>query len=178
MSPDPEDLWVFGYGSLVWRPSFPFADRRPARLRGWIRRFWQGSTDHRGVPGAPGRVVTLLPDDASECWGTAYRIAARDVEGVMAHLDWREKGGYERVETALALEAPREHVDGVVYIATTSNPNYLGPAPLPAIAAQVRSASGPSGPNPEYVLRLAEALRAMGAEDSHVFSLEALLLEE
>jgi cation transport regulator ChaC len=174
-APAPRDLWVFGYGSLVWRPSFAFVERRPARLRGWTRRFWQGSTDHRGVPGAPGRVVTLHRSAEAVCWGTAYRIAAERVAEVMAHLDWREKGGYERVDAQLELLSPDGTARAVVYVATRANPNYLGPAPLEAIAAQVRRSEGPSGPNPEYVLRLAEALRTMRAEDPHVFALEALL---
>jgi cation transport regulator ChaC len=62
-------------------------------------------------------------------------------------------------------------------VATPSNPNYLGPAPLAAIAAQVRGAAGPSGSNLDYVLRLAEGLRRLGARDEHVFALEALLRE-
>ncbi len=170
-------LWIFGYGSLVWRPDFPFLDRRPAYIEGWIRRFWQGSTDHRGVPGAPGRVVTLLPENGSVCWGMAYRIGEVDAAAVMAHLDYREKGGYRLETTRLYFSAVAGDAgtEGLVYIATPDNPNYLGPADVSTIARQVRQSHGPSGPNDEYVLRLAEALRDIGAEDEHVFELERRL---
>ena len=90
------DAWVFGYGSLIWRPSFPFVERRRASIVGFARRLWQGSDDHRGVPGALGRVVTLVPMPGARCVGVAFRIAAPEVESVLAHLDHREKNGYER----------------------------------------------------------------------------------
>lgn len=171
-----KDFWIFGYGSLVWRPDFPFIDRQPAWIEGWMRRFWQGSTDHRGVPGAPGRVVTLLPDAGAVCWGMAYRIGATGAADVLAHLDYREKGGYRLETTRLYFAAVEgDATDGLVYIATPDNPNYLGPAEAAAIAHQVRGSHGPSGPNDEYVLRLAEALREIGANDAHVFELERLL---
>ena len=167
---------MFGYGSLVWRPAFDHLDKEPAFVVGWARRFWQGSPDHRGVPGAPGRVVTLVPDPGGRCWGMAYRVSQDDVERVIAQLDHREKGGYSRLELPLfkgdgSALAPR----GVTYIATEDNENYLGPAPLAAIAAQVKQSRGPSGHNVEYVAELAAALRHMGAEDDHVSELAALL---
>ena len=171
-----EPLWVFGYGSLVWRPSFEFEERRPAYIRGFARRFWQASTDHRGTPDAPGRVVTLVPEPGAQCWGAAYRLSEQQREATLVHLDHREKGGYERHFAPLYFADGRESVT-LVYVATAQNQNYLGPAPMEAIAAQVRRSHGPSGANPEYVLKLAAALREMSAHDEHVFELEALLLE-
>ena len=168
----PETSWVFGYGSLIWRPSFEFEERRRARLGGWQRRFWQGSTDHRGVPGAPGRVVTLVQEPAAECWGIAYRLSERLAPRVIQELDERERGGYLRTLTHITLEPGAERRSAIVYVATPDNPNYLGPASFGELAAQVRQARGPSGGNLEYVLRLAAALREHGLEDAHVFELE------
>jgi cation transport regulator ChaC len=174
-------LWIFGYGSLVWRPDLPHAERRVACLDGWTRRFWQGSTDHRGVPGAPGRVVTLVESPGHRCSGVAYRVGPADRDAVLDRLDRREQGGYERREVTVSLR-PRgaraesgRTVDALVYVAGPGNPNYLGPASLETIAAQVLAARGPSGDNVEYVLRLAVALRALGLLEEHddqVFALE------
>jgi cation transport regulator ChaC len=167
-------LWVFGYGSLVWRPAFAFAERRTAWIGGFARRFWQGSTDHRGVPGAPGRVVTLLPEVDARCFGVAYRVPETDVASVLTGLDHRERGGYDRHSLDLHF-SDGANTRGLVYIATPANPNYLGPASLDVIAAQVARACGPSGSNAEYVRELARSLREMPAEDDHVFALDALV---
>lgn len=173
----PESLWVFGYGSLVWRADFDFVEARACVVDHWARRFWQGSTDHRGVPGAPGRVVTLVPERGARCFGRAYRLAPERASAVMAQLDHRERGGYQRL--AVEVQFP-DHGDvraaGLIYLATEANPNYLGPAPLAEIALQVGGAAGPSGSNRDYVLELARFLREQGAEDPHVFELERLLL--
>lgn len=168
-------LWIFGYGSLVWRPAFAHAELRHGFVRGYTRRFWQGSTDHRGVPGAPGRVVTLLPaSEQQRCWGTVYRVASGHEHEVLATLDVREQGGYERHRVEV-IDEQGSSTEALVYLATPDNPNWLGDAPLIEIAEQIRRSVGPSGPNLEYLLRLADALAAMGARDDHVEALARLL---
>jgi hypothetical protein len=167
-------VWVFGYGSLIFRPSFRFEERAGAWLAGFERRFWQGSTDHRGVPGAPGRVVTLIERPGSRCWGVAYRIAPAEAEAVLAQLDHREKGGYERRSVSLEV-AGGAAVDGLVYFASIDNPEWLGPASVSAIAAQISAAEGPSGANADYARQLARALRDAGIVDEHVFDIERAL---
>jgi glutathione-specific gamma-glutamylcyclotransferase len=173
--------WIFGYGSLLWKQEFPFDEARPAFIRGWERRFWQGSTDHRGAPDAPGRVVTLIASHDAVCHGVAFRLRRDERDHVIAHLDHRERGGYRRIRTDLFMPgdsgvpgSPGQ--PGLVYMADETNPNYLGPASVAAIVRQIRSARGESGPNAEYVARLAESLRELGADDPHVFALEAQLL--
>lgn len=168
------DLWLFGYGSLIWRPDFDYVGRQRARVDGHVRRFWQGSTDHRGVPGAPGRVVTLVAEPNAQCWGLGFRVDATRAAEVIATLNEREKGGYEQLLLDAQLDDGRT-IRARTYVAQPSNPNYLGPAPLSAIAAQVRSARGPSGDNIEYVMQLQRALTALDLRDEHVEALVALL---
>ncbi|OLO05882.1 MULTISPECIES: gamma-glutamylcyclotransferase [Salinicola] len=173
-----ESVWLFGYGSLIWKADFDYLERRPASIRGWVRRFWQGSHDHRGTPEAPGRVVTLVADAGATCHGMAYRIPPR----VFEPLDIREKNGYLRVVTDMTFEDGAadgvEQAEGVVYLAGEDNAAYLGPAEEAAIARQIAESHGPSGPNRDYLLNLAAALRELGFEDAHVFALERALLAE
>lgn len=170
--------WIFGYGSLLWRPAFEFAECQPAWVEGWARRFWQGSTDHRGLPGSPGRVVTLVAEASARCWGRAYRVEPASESLVMARLAERERGGYRREEVDIHLAGGDPgKVAGFFYRAAPGNPNYLGPSALADVATQVREARGPSGSNLDYVRELAKALRALGVRDDPVFALEIELAE-
>ena len=166
-------IWLFGYGSLIYKVDFPYLEKRPASIRGWERRFWQGSHDHRGTPEAPGRVATLIESPGARCKGMAYRVSPK----VFEHLDVREKNGYLRFTTTMTFE-DGSHDDGLVYIATEDNEAFLGHAPDADIARQIASASGPSGPNAEYLLRLADSLRTLGADCPHTFALERHLRPE
>lgn len=163
-------VWLFGYGSLIWRPDFPFYEARRAYIDGWARRFWQGSHDHRGAWSDPGRVVTLVAARGERCSGRAYLIGP----DVFEHLDRREINGYQRHRVPIRFEDGE--ATGVMYVATRDNPAYLGSAPLAEMVAQIRRAAGKSGTNVEYVLKLASALRELGESDDHVFELEEQLL--
>ena len=165
----PESAWVFGYGSLIWRQDFPFLDYRRARIDGWTRRLWQGSHDHRGVPGDPGRVATIVRSPGDACHGCALLVGHE----VFEHLDHREKNGYVRHE--LTIHTNTGDVAGVTYVAPHDNEAFLGAAPLPEMVEQIRRCRGESGPNDEYVLELARALRRLGVDDPHVFEIEAAL---
>ena len=167
-----DSVWLFGYGSLIFKADFPFIERRPASIRDWSRRFWQGSHDHRGTESAPGRVVTLVPEEGATCHGMAYLVTPEE----FAHLDHREKNGYLRLATDISFEDGSAH-EGIVYIATHENAAFLGPASERDIARQIATARGPSGPNSEYLLALAEALRELGKPDAHVFEIERHLAE-
>ena len=162
-----ESVWLFGYGSLIFKADFPWQQRRPASIRHWQRRFWQGSHDHRGTPQQPGRVVTLVPAQDARCDGMAYLISP----GVFEQLDFREKNGYYRFVTECRF-TDDSRAEGLVYIATENNPAFLGPASTMEIARHICRASGPSGRNVDYLLALAAALRQLDAHDDHVFAIE------
>ncbi|MES2297664.1 MAG: gamma-glutamylcyclotransferase [Pseudomonadota bacterium] len=165
-------VWLFGYGSLIFKADFPFIERRAASIEGWTRRFWQGSHDHRGTEMAPGRVATLVAQDGARCDGMAYLITPE----VFAHLDHREKNGYLRLAIEIVFEDGASE-EGLVYIAREDNAAFLGAASEREIARQIAASRGPSGANRDYLTDLANALRALGKVDPHVFAIEQHLRE-
>jgi cation transport protein ChaC len=167
-----ESVWVFGYGSLIWRQDFPYQQARRAHIRGWERRFWQGSHDHRGVQTDPGRVVTLVEAEGECCFGRAFLIKA----SVFEHLDQREINGYRREDVEIHFDDG--HIAGVTYFAPRGNFAFLGNAPIEEMVAQINRCAGRSGHNADYVLELACALRSLDVSDPHVFELEARVIEE
>ncbi|XP_039597880.1 glutathione-specific gamma-glutamylcyclotransferase 1 [Polypterus senegalus] len=177
---EKSSLWIFGYGSLVWRPDFKYSSSKVGYVKGYSRRFWHGDNFHRGTDQMLGRVVTLVEDNDACTWGVAYEVRGQEIEESLKYLNIRENvmGGYE---TKLIEFKPREEdgsVLALVYIATSDNPIYLGPASSEEIAVQIAVSSGKSGHNIEYLLRLAEFMRLACPEvhDEHLFAIEAATL--
>ncbi len=162
-----EPLWIFGYGSIIWKTEFPFIAESIGCLQGWARRFWQASLDHRGIPEASGRVVTLVPSRNNHCWGKLFLLEPQKHSKVIEALDHREKGGYERMQADI-VNASGAIVKAVTYWAPQQNDHFLGPDSLSAMARQISRAQGPSGSNRDYLFKLESALRALGHPDSHV----------
>ena len=167
-------LWLFGYGSIIWKTGFHYERAELGFIRNRARRFWQGSSDHRGTPDAPGRVVTLVDMPGETCWGMAFLIPAERVDVTIVELDYREKNGYVRESVTIETRSG-EHLDGITYHADTRNPHFLGEAGLDEIAAQIHRSVGPSGTNKEYILELNEALEGYGIRDNHVRELARLV---
>ncbi|KAI1114341.1 ChaC-domain-containing protein [Nemania sp. NC0429] len=177
-----DEFWIFGYGSLIWKPP-PHYDRRvPGWVTGYVRRFWQ---DHRGTPAAPGRVVTLIErsfwaaladahDSAPDkVWGTAYRIEATHVAEVSRYLDIREINGYTIHHTPFYPADGSAPIRTLVYIGTPENDQFCGPQDPQALAAHIQRSEGPSGLNRDYLLELEKALDELSPEsgDAHVTDL-------
>lgn len=170
-------LWVFGYGSLIWKTGFEFEKKEVAYIDGWKRRFCQASPDHRGTPEFPGRVVTLIPAPSERCYGIAYLLPADGLAQTVEELDYREKNGYERLVIDIHFPDRREQVteSGIVYHADESNPSFIDSESESEIAKRIRLSHGPSGSNVEYVFELQQALVEFGIEDPHVSKLADLI---
>lgn len=180
-------LWVFGYGSLVWKP--PAGSGATPRQYGYVegyRRVWyQQSTDHRGTPQFPGSVVTLVADarPGARVWGVVSllteSIDLAELARIKADLDHREK----QYDTRLQLDVlgPDGSViarECVTYVGTADGENWAGERPLREIAENIAAAHGPSGPNDEYLFRLCDAFRRdIGADraEPELFELERLV---
>ncbi len=178
LADEPEDpaaeFWVFGYGSLMWRPGFPFAERRPARLRGYHRALCVFSHVHRGTPERPGLVLGL--DRGGSCRGVAFRVLAPDVAGTVAYLAAREQATPAYLDRLLAIDLDDgRRVRALTYLIDRAHPQYAGRLPDAELARIVRQGVGRSGANPEYVLATNAHLATLGVRDPVLARLSALL---
>lgn len=174
---DPDGhLYVFGYGSLLWRPGFAHAQAHPALLRGWHRRFCLWSHHYRGTPEVPGLVLGL--DRGGACRGMAFRVAGPEAPAVLRYLDERENPDgatvyHRRVLPVRLLDSGRA-VRAVTYIANRSHESYCRPPPETA-ARHIAAGVGLTGANRDYLLNTLAQLRALGVRDAGLDRIAALL---
>ncbi|AXS42325.1 gamma-glutamylcyclotransferase [Breoghania sp. L-A4] len=159
-----QDFWVFGYGSLMWRPGFDHIEAVPALLRGAHRRLCVYSWVHRGTEERPGLVLGL--DRGGACRGIAFRVPPADRDAVVAYLRAREQVTkvYREVERPVRL-ADGQQVAALCYVVERAHKQYAGALPLERQLDHVRHGRGVSGPNNEYVLNTADHLIQLGIRD-------------
>ena len=159
-----EEFWVFGYGSLMWRPGFTFAERQPATLNGRRRAFCIYSVHHRGTYQRPGLVLGLAPGGAVR--GAAYRIAPPDWDEVYAYLLEREQPTETYVEARRRVRlADGREVEALVFLSDVGHPQWAGALSLERQAALIAGAEGLSGRNVDYLRDLVAHLAAEGVRD-------------
>lgn len=159
-----EDFWVFGYGSLMWRPDFPFEERQLARAFGYHRALCIRSWVHRGTQENPGLVLGL--DRGGSCKGVAFRVAPENRDYVLDYLRERELVTNVYMErTVPTLLADKRRVQAVTYVADRTHEQYAYKINVEEAAAVTAQAVGQSGPNDAYVRNTVEHLREIGIRD-------------
>ena len=166
------ELWVFGYGSLMWDPGFHFAEVRLADLDGYRRRFSYRSSVGRGTPERPALMLSLEPGPG-RCSGLVFRIAA-ELADAESQILWRRemlRNGY--TPALLPAATPQGEVTALVFAANPAHPDHVGELALDDAAAVIACASGVIGSNRDYLERLEQQLQSLGIEDAYVEQLLA-----
>jgi cation transport protein ChaC len=160
-----QDLWVFGYGSLMWRPGFEHEERRPALLRGYRRSFCVFSHVHRGTPERPGLVFGL--DAGGACRGVAFRVAAERAEETRRYLQAREQVTSVYVEAVKAIELvdTKTRVEALCFVVDRRHKQYAGALPFERQVELIAAGEGSSGKNPDYLESTVRHLEEAGIAD-------------
>lgn len=177
--PSKDDLWVFGYGSLMWRPGFEFVEQLPARLIGEHRALCVYSFDHRGTPEKPGLVLGL--DRGGACRGIAFRVASKLRHETMDYLRSREQttNVYREVMRSVWLEnEARQRVSALAYVVDRGHIQYAGRLSLTEQMRYVRQGHGRSGNNRDYVLSTVKSIEAQGFRDPQLHQLALMLHDD
>lgn len=164
LAPGDRPEWVFGYGSLMWRPGFPFKEQRTATLQGFHRSFCIRSNRYRGTPDRPGLVLGL--DQGGSCTGTAFRIADDEWDNVVDYLNERELVGYAYTPRVLPLTIDDWNVAAYTFVADSDHRHYAGNLGLEKSAEIIVEASGIMGLNRDYLINTVRELEAHGFHDN------------
>ena len=164
---DGGDLWIFAYGSLMWRPDFAFEERVRARLFGYHRALCIYSHHHRGTEQHPGLVLGL--DRGGSCVGQCFRIAAPARAATLDAVRRREliSGVYAEIAAPVRL-ADGRRLAAVAYVALRGHAQYAGALDEATVARHVAQGHGTGGANIDYLRSTQEHLVAMGIHDDRL----------
>jgi cation transport protein ChaC len=160
----PADIWIFGYGSLMWDPGFAFEEAQPALVHGWHRAFCVISHHYRGTKEKPGLVLGLARGGA--CRGRAFRVSGARAEATLAYLHEREMVHYVYVFRDVKAVLPDgRRVTAKTYVADTAHERFCGALLLEQTAAMIAEARGISGTNVEYLENTIRHLDELGIHE-------------
>jgi cation transport protein ChaC len=160
------DLWVFGYGSLMWRPGFPHAERHAARLSGYHRSLCLYSYDYRGTKERPGLVLGL--DRGGSCVGVGFRVEPADRAATRAYLNWREGTDVYRESFVPLRPIDGRRVKALAYVVKREHEHYAGTLSPSDLFAHAREACGNKGSCRDYVVSTHAHLVSLGVHDAHL----------
>ena len=167
-----QEFWVFGYGSLLWKPGFAFAERQLATLQGFHRSFCMASVHYRGTPERPGLVLALEAREGAECRGVGFRVTAEQGADVLAYLRKRELVSAAYLEKWLEIRlADGRVVPALCYVIDSTHGQYRGGLPLPEQAEIIAGAAGNTGPNDAYLFNTVAHLAELGINDPEMETL-------
>ena len=166
------DLWIFGYGSLIWRPDFDFAERRAGKVHGWHRALKMWSRLNRGTPECPGLVFGMLP--GGSCRGMVFRVACEHARQVMVNLWQREMalGVYD--PRWLPCQTPQGPVNALAFTLSRRSPSHAGKLAAHEYQRIFQQARGRYGTTLDYAHDTYDGLRAVGIHDRALGRLLAL----
>jgi len=169
--PAGNDVWVFGYGSLMWNPAIHVADSRRAHVRGYHRTFCLTLGAGRGTPEKPGLMLAI--DSGGSCTGVAHRVAADQVESELSILWLREmvSGAYEPRWVSADVEGVKR-LRVLTFVINRSHPRYEGQLAPDVAARRIAAAQGMLGTNRDYLYRTVRHLAELGIEDGPMHALE------
>ena len=175
---DRSRMWIFAYGSLIWRPEFDVAEARRATALGWHREFCLSSGRFRGTEQHPGLMLALQP--GGRCAGVALRPAADEAEAVVRKVVFRETGPNSDLDPmrVIRLRIGDDIADAIVFWAGPKGPNVPRRLPLPVVARRLAHACGHNGSCAEYLYNTVSHLEQLGIRDRNLWEIQRLAAEE
>lgn len=171
-----QGFWVFGYGSLLWKPGFVYEERRLASLSGFARSFCMRSIHHRGTDENPGLVLALDPDLSAVCHGVGFKVAEDIADETLAYLRERELVSSAYVEQRHDIEFhDGGHAEALCYVMDQSHVQYCGDLTLETQAEIIAKAVGGMGPNDEYLFNTVAQLHELGIADDDLDALAQMV---